>query len=187
MGMILGVFGMDCTSYCLSKGTIGRSVKQFRFFFEVVIFLGIVDHAGTHRIQMNLRRQFQQVGVGIYKNSFIPSLEEMTAPFPSPVYPARIAEGEVLHDARQRDVPHLNGHVDMVCQLAKSQHPVAEPLNSFLDEKRKPAVVRVVKEDVLSGISTKNDVIQRAGIMNAWFAWHGIKIASISKLAILQA
>jgi hypothetical protein len=32
--------------------------------------------------------------------------------------------------------------------------------------------VRVVKEDVLSGISTKNDVIRRAEIMNACFAWH---------------
>jgi hypothetical protein len=94
----------------------------------------------------------------------------MTALFPSPVDPARIAGGEVLHDARQRDVSHLNGHVDMVCQLTKSQHPVAEPLNSLLDEKRKPAAVRVVKEDVLSGVSTKNDVIQSTGIMNAWFA-----------------
>jgi hypothetical protein len=71
--------------------------------------------------------------------------------------------------------------------LAKSQHPVAEPLNSFLDEKRKPTAVQVVKEDVLAGISTKNDVIQRAGIMNTWFVWHGIKIASISQLTILHA
>jgi hypothetical protein len=38
------------------------------------------------------------VGVGIYENSFIPPLKEMTAPLLPPVNPASIAEGEVLDD-----------------------------------------------------------------------------------------
>jgi hypothetical protein len=49
------------------------------------------------------------------------------------------------------------------------------------------AAVRVVKEDVLSSISTKDDVMQRTGIMNAWFTWHGKKIASIFTLTVIQA
>jgi hypothetical protein len=47
---------------------------------------------------MNVSRQFKQVGVGIYENSFISSLKEMTAPLLTPVNPASIAEGEVMDD-----------------------------------------------------------------------------------------
>jgi hypothetical protein len=75
----------------------------------------------------------------------------------------------------------------MVCQLTKSDYPVTKPLSPFLDEKRKSAAVRLVKEDVLSGITAENDVINCAGIMYAGFTWHEIKIASISRLAIFQA
>jgi hypothetical protein len=62
------------------------------------VVLGLLDHTGTHRIEMNVRREFKQVGVGIYENSFIPSLKEMTTPLLPPVNPASIAEGEVLDD-----------------------------------------------------------------------------------------
>jgi hypothetical protein len=60
----------------------------------------------------------------------------------------------------------------MVCQLTESDYPVTKPLCSFLDEKRKPAAVRLAKEDVLAGITAKNDVINCAGIMYARFMWH---------------
>jgi|GEM_PF-4584623 len=96
------------------------------------IGLGSTDHTGTHRVQMDVGRQFQQVGVGIHENGIIPSLEEM-----------------------------------------------AEPLNPFLDEKIKAIAVRVINENILSVIFTDNEMTQRAGIMNTWFTWHGIEIASI--------
>lgn len=42
--------------------------------------------------------------------------------------------------------PHLNGQVDMVCQLTESDYPVTKPLCSFLEVKGKSAAVRLVKE-----------------------------------------
>jgi len=67
----------------------------------------------------------------------------------------------------------------MICQQGKSENPVAVPLDTFLEEKKKPAAVLVVEEDVLASVSPKDDVVQRAGIMNAWFTCHEMRIASI--------
>jgi hypothetical protein len=118
---------------------------------------------------MDIRRKFQQVRVGIHENGLVSSLEKVAAsPLPS-VYPARVAERKILYDARQRDGPHLNCEMGMVCQQGKSQSAVAIALDSFLKEKKKTATVLVVEKDVLTSIPPKDDVVHRARIMDPWF------------------
>jgi hypothetical protein len=53
----------------------------------------------------------------------------------------------------------------------------AEFFDALLEEQVEPIPVRLIKKDGLSGVTTKNDVIDGAWEMYAGFTWHGIRIA----------
>jgi hypothetical protein len=92
-----------------------------------------------------------------------------------------------LHDTGERDVANLDSQVNMVCHQTKGENTVAVPFDTFLDEKEKPATVFGVKENVLTAIAAKDDMVQRTGIVKAGFTGHEKSITSKSDIPRSQA
>jgi hypothetical protein len=53
---------------------------------------------------------------------------------------------------------------------------IPETLDAFLEQQEKPRAVTRIEEDVLAAIAAKNDMINGAGEMKSWFAWHARSI-----------
>ena len=136
-----------------------------------VLFRGLY-HAGTNRIEMNITDQFQQIAVAIHQYRFVTPLKKMARSLFTPVDPAGIAEGEILHTTRKRNVPGLQNKMDMVGHAAKSVNAVTEATSSFLQQQEETVMVKISEKDRLTGISPENDMIQSARKMNTWFTCH---------------
>jgi len=95
----------------------------------------------------------------------------------SPVHPPGVPEGEVLHDFGEGNIRHLNDEVHVVCHQAEGMDAMTEALGPFLEQKIEPVPVGIVGKDILSRISTKDNVIICAGIMDTGFSCHGEIIA----------
>jgi len=121
---------------------------------------------------MGIADQFQEVFVAIHDNRFVPSLKKVAGAVLPPVYPAGIAEGKVLHDFGEGLVRHLDDEVHMVCHQAEGMNSMSEALSPFLQQKIEPVPVGVIEKNVLSRISTQDNVIICAGIMNTRFSCH---------------
>jgi len=142
-------------------------------------------HPGTHGVQVEVAHQFQEILISIDQYGFVSPLEEVPR-FPlSPVGPARVAEGEVLHDSRQGDVRHLNQQMDVVGHETESMDAMAVALCSFLHEEVEAATVLVVEEDVLPGVASQDHVVKGAWIMDSGFSGHGGSLALFPKDASL--
>jgi hypothetical protein len=64
-------------------------------------------------------------------------------------------------------------------------YPAAELIDCVLEEEAQTVPVTVVEEDRFAGITTENDMVDGAWIMDAGFAGHGGTIAE--KIAERQA
>ncbi len=78
----------------------------------------------------------------------------MASTFPSSVNIARVAEAEIVHDRRERDICHLDNKMNVVSHQAKSMGSVSKPFYTFLDEQIEMGTVNAIKEDVLPCVST---------------------------------
>ena len=67
--------------------------------------------------------------------------------------------------------------MDVICHAAERVNTAAEFFDAFLQEQVEPIPIRVFEEDRLSGVTTKDDMIDGAGEMDAGFTRHGLKIA----------
>jgi hypothetical protein len=63
--------------------------------------------------------------------------------------------------------------VDVVRHAAKAVNAAIELLDGILQNQIKPVPVTVFKEDRISCVAAKNDMVDSAGIVDAWFSWHG--------------
>lgn len=146
---------------------------------------GVSNHAGAHRIQVEVRDQFKKIRIGIDQDSLVAPLEKMAGSFHPPIDPGGIAEGDVVHDAGKRDFSGLDGEMDVVCHEAEGVNVIAVFFSSFLQEQVKAASVAIFEEHFLSGVPSQNDVIEGAGIVYALFAGHGGSIYKLSNKASL--
>jgi hypothetical protein len=64
----------------------------------------------------------------------------------------------------------------MVGHEAEGVHAVAETTSPLLEQEVETVPVGVGDEDGLTAVTPKNNVIESAGEMDAWFACHGEKI-----------
>jgi hypothetical protein len=151
------------------------------------IVFGFFCYSATHRIEMKVGNQFEKMRMGIDKNGFIPALKKVPRSIEAHIDPTRITKREVLHNAGKGNVADLDGQMDMVCHETKREDTMTVPFDTFLNEKKKPATVFGVGEDVLASITAKDDMVQRAGIMKTGFTSHEKNITSGIDIAIFQA
>lgn len=95
-----------------------------------------------------------------------------------PVNPAGVAERKILHAAGKRDIAYLDSQMDMVGHETERMNAVTKSDGAFLKQKVETVAVSVGKEDGLTAVTPKNDVIKPTGQMYAWFACHEAKIPS---------
>lgn len=96
-----------------------------------------------------------------------------------PVDPPGVPEGEVLHDARERDVGDLDGHMNVIRHQAEGVHLVPVPRDPLLKQEVEAITVLVLEEDVLSAVSTEDHVVDGTGIVDAGLPGHVLSLHHI--------
>ena len=137
---------------------------------------GLPDHAGAHRVEVDVAHQGESVAVAIDEKGLEAALEKMTCPFAPRVDVARITEGEVLHAGGEGLIARLEGEMQMIGHEAEGVHRVAKPRaplgHEFVEVK---SIVRR-EEDRLAGVAAQDDVVEAAGDVEARFAGHGAMV-----------
>jgi hypothetical protein len=136
------------------------------------IILRSVGDMRPYRIEVDVGRQFEKICISVHHDSFISPLKNMSGFLVSPVVPLGIAQGYVLHDPGQWDFADLDLQVDMVAHKAKGVYPLFESLAGLMDDLIKTIPVLVVRENVLTGVASKDYVIDCPRGMYAWFSRH---------------
>jgi hypothetical protein len=67
----------------------------------------------------------------------------------------------------------LHDDIDVVRHEAEAVNATIELLDGILQHPIKPVPVTVFKEDWISCVATKNDMVDSAGIVDAWFSCQG--------------
>jgi|GEM_PF-4652577 hypothetical protein len=154
------------------------------------VFRRIFHNAGTNRIQMNIRRQLQEVTVFVTEDCFIPALKEMTHQGVFPIISSCISELKHLHDAGQGYFTDLNEQVDMIDHQHVRVEAKVKTFFVFSDISQIKIVVLVITKDFLSPVPSRNHVIQSTWKMHSWFSGHGFTSSTKTtenKYSIIQA
>ena len=67
---------------------------------------------------------------------------------------------------------NLNDEVQMICHQTKTMNAVSEPFNALLQQQIQPGSIRLDIKNILAAITTKNNVVDSARIMNTRFTSH---------------
>src|SRR6266545_156043 len=137
-----------------------------------LILLRQFHHCSANRVQVDVTHQFKEVIVCVDEDGFVPAVKEMADAPVFSVYPGCVTECQVLHHTGKGDITHLDEKVYMVRHKTEGMDAVMEQLGPVLKEEVKAIPVGVVEEDVLAGISTKNDVVNGSRIVDTRFTWH---------------
>ena len=73
----------------------------------------------------------------------------------------------------------------MGCHQTIGMNTGLEACNAFLKQQEKARLVCGIEEDVLAAIAAQNNVMNGAGIMKSWFAWHEMWLAQNLRLSNL--
>jgi len=122
---------------------------------------------------MYVSYELKQVLFRIQQECLVAALEQVPGTRSDEIYPFRRAKGYILHDPRKGDFTHLHDDVDVVCNEAEAVDAAVELLNGILQNQIKPVPVSIFKEDRFSCVAAKNDMVDSAGIVDAWFSCHG--------------
>ncbi len=85
------------------------------------------DPAGTHRQQVQVADELEQIGVRIDQQRLIALLKQMTRFALAPVHAPRVLAAEPLHEAAHRHVGNLHDHSDRVDFPTERVHAHAAP------------------------------------------------------------
>jgi hypothetical protein len=88
------------------------------------------------------------------------------------INPLRVSQGDVLHDPRKGGLTSLHDEVDVVGHQTEGMHAAFELFDRVLKEEVKTTAVSIGEEHVIAGITTQDDVIDGARIVNAMLAGH---------------
>ena len=77
-----------------------------------------------------------------------------------------------MHNPGQRNVACLNDDVGVVSHQAKSMYPAVKPFNGILEDQVKAIPVQVGKENRITGITAKDNVVHGRWKMYAGFTCH---------------
>ena len=83
-----------------------------------------------------------------------------------------VSKAYVLNYFGKGHFADLNDEVQMICHQTKTMNAVSEPFNTLLQQQIQPGSIRLGIKDILAAITTKNNVIESARIMNTRFAGH---------------
>ena len=111
---------------------------------------------------MDVSKQGQPVPVLLDEKGLVPPLEQMSGPLMATVEVLRIGRLEPGHDPGKRDLPRLNGQMDVVVHQAVRQHPERELLSVEGQPTQVPRSVCVVPKDVSPLVASNDDVVKPA-------------------------
>lgn len=134
---------------------------------------------------MDVADQLHQIAVAIDQQCLVPPLKQMTGPLVFAIDELGVAKPNILHDAGEGYIAYLNGQMDVCRHEAEGMDAIPETLDAFLEQQEKSRAVTRIEEDVLAAVAAKNDMINGAGEMKAWFAWHGRSVDTNLRLSSL--
>ena len=123
---------------------------------------------------MDIAGQLLQIHIGINQYRLVTSLKKMTRPILTPIDPPGIPKREILQDSRKRDLPHLNGQVDMVTHKTEGMDAVAKALDPLLDQEAEASPVPVIEEYRLAVVAPQDGMVEGPRIVNSWLPSHTV-------------
>jgi hypothetical protein len=114
--------------------------------------LRISYNSGTHRIEVNVTDQFQQIVLSIDHNSLVSALKQMSCPALFSVSVPCIAKTHIPDQPGKKDFSHLHDERDVVAPQAQCRDANIESLDSFFQQIVQTNPVRLVKENILAGV-----------------------------------
>ena len=142
------------------------------------IVLGLRHQAGPDRVQVHVADQRQQIAIGIDQDRLVPPLKQVPDALAPSVDPAGVAERQVLHRPRQRQLAGLHHQMDVIAHQTEAVHPIAEAFAPLGQKLIEIASIRLGEEDVLPAIATKHDVVEPAGDMEPGLPRHPPRLAA---------
>ena len=105
----------------------------------------------------------------------------MACSFLSAVQVSGITQTDILHDPGQRHLTDLDCQMYVVGHQAKSVNTMSVFFHAFLEKKIKARPVGLGEKNVLSAVSPQDNVVNCAGIVNAWFSSHAFSVSAKSQ------
>lgn len=88
------------------------------------------------------------------------------------VDPARGAQGEMLHDAGQGHLGHLEGHLEVIGQATQGMEAMPRALDALCQQSGERLVVLRIKEERVASVAPEHDMGDRARVVKTRFASH---------------
>ena len=107
----------------------------------------MADRFGSDRIEHHITAHLQKVAVLLNKNSFKPSLKDMTHPVMSPVKGLGINTVKLSHSLRQVSIGCFNDQVIVIVHQAIAMANPVIPLRDLSEGVQKQFPVAIVLED----------------------------------------
>ena len=126
---------------------------------------GSLYQTRSHRVDMDVTNQFEQISVSIDQYRLTSALKQMSPARLLVVDPARVAERQVLHDPRQGIFGDLYEQMNVVGHATKTMNPMAVAFHPLLKQQIQVIPIVVDEENILPTISAQHDMIVSTGYM----------------------
>ncbi len=133
---------------------------------------------GPQRIKVDVADQFEEIGILLADDRFVPVLKKLARPMMLPVEIEGVAGKESAHEGSQTGLPGQEQQVHMVGH----QRP-GKAFDSGLDEEfgqllQKPDAVGIIAEKVAAIDTADDDVLKQVGNIQAGGSWHAGRASS---------
>lgn len=131
---------------------------------------------------MDIADKFQEIAVGINEERFIPALKQMTHLLPPTVHIAGITKTYILDNAGQRHLTDLYCQMHMVRHQTVGMEAMLVSFYAFLEEKKEPASILLIKEYIMPCVAAKDDMVTSARIMETGFSSHAPRTTAMTPI-----
>jgi hypothetical protein len=141
-------------------------------------FIELRYQLGTQRIQMDIRDQFQKVGVLLAENGLVPVLKQVAAsPVPA-VETHGVSRQKPLHNGCNGSQPGAHKQMEMIGHQGPGQAARLTLAENVPQPVKKIIAVGIVAENRTPLDSSHDDMVQNTRSIQSGFAWHAFQIAA---------
>ena len=121
---------------------------------------------------MDIADEFQQIGIFLAQNRFVPVLEQVAHPVVAPIEVYGVTGEQFFHQGRNGNVAGSQQQMEMIWDQGPGEAAGAGFRQKFAQALQKAVIVHLIAKDRLPGDTPADDVVQRAGGVYAGLPGH---------------
>lgn len=123
---------------------------------------GCLHHAGLHRVEYHIARQFQQVRLLLYQHSLVAALQHVPNATVASVEPLGVDTVDLAHALRQGRATRFDQQVIMIGHLTPGPNAPVEAMAYAGKITDKGVTILLVKKNFCPGIAARHHVVERS-------------------------